>query len=45
MEIEKICISLSLSKGIIDKMKQNAKSKGMSYSAYITMLINQDKDI
>lgn len=43
MELKKVCITLSLSKGIIDKMKQNAKSKGMSYSAYITMLINEQK--
>ena len=40
--MEKKNATFSLSPNIIQKLEANAKEKGMTKSAYITMLINQD---
>ena len=41
--MEKKNATFSLSPNVIQKLEANAKEKGMTKSAYITMLINEHK--
>lgn len=41
----KVKFTLSVARVTMEKIKRNATQKGLTYSAYVTTLVNQDKDI
>ena len=42
---QKVKFTLSIAKITMEKIKKNAAAKGLTYSAYVTTLVNQDKNV